>query len=141
MLHFVLHTLSLYSVLPPLHDVHSTTYFLQAHRRTVTLEQQHMEKEDDDITEMLAISSSASDRALARPQTPPNVHKATLRTLDEAHSFSPSSSATLPRRRYSFLQHFAADPAYRPSFKSKWYLSLLGAVMCIFLMFKIIIFI
>ncbi|NLP58652.1 amino acid permease [Lutibacter sp. B1] len=37
----------------------------------------------------------------------------------------------------SFMQHFAADPSYRPSFKSKWYLSLLGAVMCIFLMFKI----
>lgn len=36
----------------------------------------------------------------------------------------------------SFLQHFSADPAYRPSFKSKWYLSLLGAVLCIFLMFK-----
>ena len=37
----------------------------------------------------------------------------------------------------SFLQHFAADPAYRPSFKSKWYFSLIGAVMCIYLMFKI----
>lgn len=37
----------------------------------------------------------------------------------------------------SFLQHFAADPSYRPSFKSKWYVSLLGAIMCIYLMFKI----
>jgi Ca2+/Na+ antiporter len=37
----------------------------------------------------------------------------------------------------SFLQHFAADPSYRPSFKSKWYLSLLGTIMCIYLMFKI----
>jgi amino acid transporter len=37
----------------------------------------------------------------------------------------------------SFMQHFAADPSYRPSFKSKWYLSLLGAIMCVFLMFKI----
>ena len=37
----------------------------------------------------------------------------------------------------SFMQHFAADPSYRPSFKSKWYLSLLGAIMCIYLMFKI----
>jgi len=37
----------------------------------------------------------------------------------------------------SFMQHFAADPSYRPSFKSKWYLSLLGAVMSVFLMFKI----
>jgi len=37
----------------------------------------------------------------------------------------------------SFLQHFAADPSYRPTFKSQWYLSLLGAVMAIYLMFKI----
>ena len=37
----------------------------------------------------------------------------------------------------SFMQHFAADPSYRPSFKSKWYFSLLGAIMCVFLMFKI----
>ena len=36
----------------------------------------------------------------------------------------------------SFFQHFAADPSYRPAFKSKWYISLLGAVMCIYLMFK-----
>jgi len=36
----------------------------------------------------------------------------------------------------SFFQHFAADPAYRPAFKSKWYISLLGAIMCMFLMFK-----
>lgn len=35
----------------------------------------------------------------------------------------------------SFLQHFAADPAYRPSFRSKWYFSLLGALMCFGLMF------
>ncbi len=36
----------------------------------------------------------------------------------------------------SFLQHFAADPSYRPAFKSRWYLSLLGAIMCIYLMFR-----
>lgn len=36
----------------------------------------------------------------------------------------------------SFLQHFAADPSYRPSFKSKWYISLLGALFCVYLMFK-----
>jgi solute carrier family 12 (sodium/potassium/chloride transporter), member 2 len=36
----------------------------------------------------------------------------------------------------SFLQHFSADPAYRPTFKSKWYISLIGAVMCVFLMFN-----
>lgn len=35
----------------------------------------------------------------------------------------------------SFLQHFAADPSYRPTFKSKWYLSLMGAVACLGLMF------
>ena len=36
----------------------------------------------------------------------------------------------------SFLEHFAARPSYRPSFRSKWYLSLLGAVMCLVLMFQ-----
>lgn len=36
----------------------------------------------------------------------------------------------------SFLQHFAADPSYRPSFKSRWYISLLGAVLTIYLMFR-----
>jgi amino acid transporter len=36
----------------------------------------------------------------------------------------------------SFLEHFAARPSYRPSFRSKWYLSLLGAVMCLFMMFQ-----
>ncbi len=36
----------------------------------------------------------------------------------------------------SFLQHFAADPSYRPSFKSRWYISLLGAILCVFLMFQ-----
>lgn len=36
----------------------------------------------------------------------------------------------------SFLEHLAARPAYRPSFRSKWYLSLLGAVMCFLLAFQ-----
>ncbi|MDH5380249.1 MAG: amino acid permease, partial [Cyclobacteriaceae bacterium] len=36
----------------------------------------------------------------------------------------------------SFLQHFAADPSYRPSFKSRWYVSLLGAILCLYLMFS-----
>ena len=36
----------------------------------------------------------------------------------------------------SFLEHFAADPSYRPKFKSRWYFSLLGAVLCFYLMFK-----
>ncbi len=35
----------------------------------------------------------------------------------------------------SFLQHFAADPSYRPTFKSKWYFSLFGAIACFGLMF------
>lgn len=36
----------------------------------------------------------------------------------------------------SLLEHFAADPSYRPTFKSRWYLSLIGAVMSFWLMFK-----
>lgn len=36
----------------------------------------------------------------------------------------------------SFLEHFAADPSYRPTFKSKWYFSLFGALLCFWLMFK-----
>lgn len=36
----------------------------------------------------------------------------------------------------SFLEHFAAEPSYRPSFRSRWYVSLIGALMCVWLMFK-----
>ncbi|UCF30799.1 MAG: amino acid permease [bacterium] len=36
----------------------------------------------------------------------------------------------------SFLEHFAADPSYRPSFRSKWYISLVGAVVCLWFMFE-----
>ena len=36
----------------------------------------------------------------------------------------------------SFLEHFAADPSYRPTFRSRWYLSLLGALACGWLMWK-----
>ncbi|MBP7310220.1 MAG: amino acid permease [Candidatus Cloacimonetes bacterium] len=35
----------------------------------------------------------------------------------------------------SFLEHFAGNPSYRPTFKTKWYASLLGAVSCILMMF------
>ncbi|MEM1214656.1 MAG: amino acid permease, partial [Bacteroidota bacterium] len=35
----------------------------------------------------------------------------------------------------SFLNHFAADPSYRPRFRSKWFISLFGAVACFGLMF------
>jgi len=37
----------------------------------------------------------------------------------------------------SFLYHFGADPSYRPVFKSRWYISLVGFVMCLWIMFKI----
>jgi len=36
----------------------------------------------------------------------------------------------------SFLEHFAADPSYRPGFKSRWYISAFGALACLWLMFK-----
>lgn len=36
----------------------------------------------------------------------------------------------------SFLQHFAGDPSYRPSFRSKWFISLFGAILCVYLMFQ-----
>lgn len=36
----------------------------------------------------------------------------------------------------SFLEHFSGDPSYRPTFKSRWYISLLGAVLSFWLMFK-----
>ncbi|MCB0637581.1 MAG: amino acid permease, partial [Lewinella sp.] len=35
----------------------------------------------------------------------------------------------------SFLNHFAADPSYRPRFRSKWFISLFGAMACFGLMF------
>ncbi|MBI9038472.1 MAG: amino acid permease [Bacteroidales bacterium] len=37
----------------------------------------------------------------------------------------------------SFLNHWGSDPSYRPTFRSRWYLSLLGFLMCVWLMFKI----
>lgn len=36
----------------------------------------------------------------------------------------------------SALEHFAARPSYRPSFRSKWYLSLFGAITCLVLMLQ-----
>jgi len=36
----------------------------------------------------------------------------------------------------SFLNHFGASPSYRPSFRSKWYLSLTGFLAAFWLMFK-----
>ncbi len=37
----------------------------------------------------------------------------------------------------SFLHHFGSSPAYRPSFKSKWYISLLGFIAAVWVMFQI----
>lgn len=37
----------------------------------------------------------------------------------------------------SFLFHFGADPSYRPAFRSRWYISLVGFVLCFWIMFKI----
>ena len=36
----------------------------------------------------------------------------------------------------SFLEHFAGNPSYRPTFRTKWYLSLLGAVASFFIMIQ-----
>ena len=35
----------------------------------------------------------------------------------------------------SFLEHFAGNPSYRPTFHSKWYISLVGAVASIVMMY------
>ncbi|MCF6366939.1 MAG: amino acid permease [Bacteroidales bacterium] len=37
----------------------------------------------------------------------------------------------------SLLNHFGSSPSYRPSFKSKWYISLIGFVASVWIMFKI----
>jgi len=37
----------------------------------------------------------------------------------------------------SFLNHFGSDPSYRPTFRSRWIISLLGFLACLWLMFKI----
>jgi len=36
----------------------------------------------------------------------------------------------------SFLEHIAGNPSYRPTFRSRWYISLFGAVMCALLIFQ-----
>ncbi len=36
----------------------------------------------------------------------------------------------------SFLEHFAGNPSYRPTFRSRWYLSLIGAIACFAMMFQ-----
>jgi len=37
----------------------------------------------------------------------------------------------------SFLHHFGSAPSYRPSFRSRWYISLVGFVASVWIMFKI----
>jgi amino acid transporter len=37
----------------------------------------------------------------------------------------------------SFLNHFGSSPSYRPSFRSKWYISLTGFIAAVWIMFKI----
>lgn len=37
----------------------------------------------------------------------------------------------------SFLNHFGSSPSYRPEFKSKWWLSFIGCVISVWVMFKI----
>jgi amino acid transporter len=36
----------------------------------------------------------------------------------------------------SFLEHFAGNPSYRPTFHTRWYLSLIGAVAALIMMFQ-----
>ena len=36
----------------------------------------------------------------------------------------------------SFLEYFAGNPSYRPTFRSRWYISLVGALMCGFIMIR-----
>ncbi len=37
----------------------------------------------------------------------------------------------------SFLNHFGSSPSYRPSFRSRWYISLMGFIIAVWVMFKI----
>lgn len=37
----------------------------------------------------------------------------------------------------SFLNHFGSSPSYRPSFKSRWYISLSGFLIAVWVMFRI----
>ena len=37
----------------------------------------------------------------------------------------------------SFLNHFGSSPSYRPSFRSRWYISLTGFLVALWVMFKI----
>ncbi len=39
--------------------------------------------------------------------------------------------------RVSFLEHFSGKPSYRPTFRSRWYMSLLGSLPAFFIMLRI----
>jgi len=36
----------------------------------------------------------------------------------------------------SFLQHFSGNPDYRPTFRSRWYISLAGLIVCVVMMWE-----
>ncbi len=36
----------------------------------------------------------------------------------------------------SLLEHFAADPSYRPTFRSRWYISFIGTILSLWIMFR-----
>eukprot|EP00584_Thalassiosira_punctigera_P006558 CAMPEP_0172537704 /NCGR_PEP_ID=MMETSP1067-20121228/9259_1 /TAXON_ID=265564 ORGANISM="Thalassiosira punctigera, Strain Tpunct2005C2" /NCGR_SAMPLE_ID=MMETSP1067 /ASSEMBLY_ACC=CAM_ASM_000444 /LENGTH=521 /DNA_ID=CAMNT_0013323059 /DNA_START=115 /DNA_END=1680 /DNA_ORIENTATION=- len=93
----------------------------EAHRRTVTLERQHllMESEDKEAAEYSASVSataaladfSTSNHTLCPPSSPTKKRIsssiATFQPPRLSHPLSPTSA--LRRRRYSFLQHLAVD--------------------------------
>ncbi|KAL7531136.1 hypothetical protein ACHAXR_003867 [Thalassiosira sp. AJA248-18] len=82
----------------------------EAHRRTVTLERQHlMEREEDVITEHSSFATNANNiHPPSSPTTNLKISSITTTTMQPlSHPLSPSSA--LRRRRYSFLQHLAVD--------------------------------
>jgi len=80
----------------------SILFTAQAHRRTVTLENQHlMDSEEDGEDTNKVISSNAITT------TKKGILQNNIPTTDTHHPLSPSSA--LRRRRYSFLQHLAVD--------------------------------
>ena len=85
------------------------TCILQAHRRTVTLERQHLlDSENDDMAELISTSTSTLDNTTSNNmQQQPHPPSPTTIRSQISHPLSPSSA--LRRRRYSFLQHLAVD--------------------------------
>mmetsp|Transcript_19735 Transcript_19735/g.34766 ORF Transcript_19735/g.34766 Transcript_19735/m.34766 type:complete len:502 (-) Transcript_19735:423-1928(-) len=86
----------------------------EAHRRTVTLERQHllMEREDGDnnMAEYSALANfSTSNHNLHPPSSPTNNRIPSSLTTMQPDSQPLSPSSALRRRRFSFLQHLAVD--------------------------------